>query len=127
MISLVIKKRLDATPGESTEAEYITTDELDAEGEEITVHKADHIHGADIMVCGSFMTWEQVDALRNAIDAAEKRWRLESTRDQSNITAEGYIDGDILKSNGCYFVLVERGRYGEMERDADRYNSAKKV
>lgn len=120
MLSLVTKKRLDGKPGDETETEYITTDELDAEGEEITVHKAENAGAADVMVCNSFLTWEQVDALRSAIDEAEKRWRLSMEWEPAS-TAVLHLynkvrDGDIISSAGRDYVLVEKERYENISK-----------
>lgn len=55
--------------------DYIDTERTDLDGEDIMVINVCGFGGCDIEISGKIMSWEDLDALKEAIAEAEKRWR----------------------------------------------------
>jgi len=58
------------------ENEWIDTEMVDLDGEEITVANTNGYGNTDISIGDLIMTWVQLDELKKAIALAEQRWRV---------------------------------------------------
>lgn len=62
-----------ATNGE--QRSYIDLEDVDLDGQSLIIEDVEGYGGCDVQIFDSILTWAQVDALKDAIKMAEKKWR----------------------------------------------------